>query len=717
MKNLAFTLAEMMVILAIFSVISAATLPVITARQNIDNSDSVTNASAANPWVENAVYLALGYYDSKSALGNTSAVIVGGQVSERAYSIGYPQLIVRDNYGINSGNTGSQIVLLKPAANGNTYYGGRIALGPGGIMGYGSVAFGPDTMNGLPSKRFGSGMQWIGANVYAYGNVALGSKTLENHALSNTKSLYNTAIGKSVLDTGSNDNVGIGTKIFYNQLLSLLEDGFSSSDRNVVIGYGINTYFRDIVAIGSYAGDSVRSSLRNVIIGTYAGTNNRGDGRVNIGFYSGYQLNSNSQPHYSITIGTYAGAYSTNTAAASLHNMIAIGTAAGKDTKFSGSDGIYIGPYAGTNSHSNMRDRHAYQTIMIGTYAGYRVKSDSSSYRHFHTSAPIIIGPYAAYTSSDMTQTNIEVQAPVIIGHNAYREQPFDGISDFPDVAIGYYAAAYTKGARLKNSIFIGTYAGYGTNDSNNSVCIGEWSCAYGASGEYNTIISPYGYFSNSGLKGRTSVIGYPSAITNNSSALGTTLYNQLTSTSGDYNKYSNMVLAPDRYNSVTAATSKIFFYTNTIYKYNSINFDTFSDRRLKTNITPSLYGLNEIRKINIYEFNYKGDTSKTPRIGVIAQEMQKIIPEAVSKMDKNGYLAVSTDWIIFPMINAIKELDKSVLTVDSGMKKYLNEYVSLANRVSNLEKEVKELEKENKSLTKEVNIAYKKAKMAESRQ
>ena len=177
------------------------------------------------------------------------------------------------------------------------------------------------------------------------------------------------------------------------------------------------------------------------------------------------------------------------------------------------------------------------------------------------------------------------------------------------------------------------------------------------------------------------------------------------------------MVLSPDRYNNVSTASSTIFFYSNNVYRYNGTVFDTFSDRRLKTNITPSLYGLNEIRRINIYEFNYKGDTSKTPHIGVIAQEVQKIIPEAVSKMDKDGYLAVSADWIIYPMINAIKELDKSVLNVDSGMKKYLNEYVSLANRVSNLEKEVKKLEKENKSLTKEVNIAYKKAKMAESRQ
>ena len=132
------------------------------------------------------------------------------------------------------------------------------------------------------------------------------------------------------------------------------------------------------------------------------------------------------------------------------------------------------------------------------------------------------------------------------------------------------------------------------------------------------------------------------------------------------------------------------------------------SDKRLKENIRSARYGLNEVRKINVYNFNYKNDL-KTPKIGVIAQEVQKIIPEAIIKME-NGYLTVIFDWILYPMVNAIQEIDNSVIVSTQKIEKYAKEYLVLVQKVNNLEKEVKLLEKENKSLEKEVKVAYKKA-------
>ena len=123
-KNLAFTLAEMMVILAIFSVISAATLPVITAKNNLDVSESATGGYFPDPWKEDALG-AISYYDANSPFANKAAVIVGGQVSDDAYSIGYPQLIVKDN-NVDDKISSSQIVLTK-RNDANIYIGGRIA--------------------------------------------------------------------------------------------------------------------------------------------------------------------------------------------------------------------------------------------------------------------------------------------------------------------------------------------------------------------------------------------------------------------------------------------------------------------------------------------------------------------------------------------------------------------------------------------------------------
>lgn len=62
--------------------------------------------------------------------------------------------------------------------------------------------------------------------------------------------------------------------------------------------------------------------------------------------------------------------------------------------------------------------------------------------------------------------------------------------------------------------------------------------------------------------------------------------------------------------------------------------FSMFSDERLKENIEPvgSLYDAT-----NVYRYNYKGDP--TPRIGLIAQEVEKTRPDAVIEI--GGYKAV----------------------------------------------------------------------------
>lgn len=58
------------------------------------------------------------------------------------------------------------------------------------------------------------------------------------------------------------------------------------------------------------------------------------------------------------------------------------------------------------------------------------------------------------------------------------------------------------------------------------------------------------------------------------------------------------------------------------------------SDKELKENIKP----IGTENGFNIYEFNYKGDDTKF--IGVMAQEVQEVKPEAVMK-DSEGYLMV----------------------------------------------------------------------------
>ena len=92
-----------------------------------------------------------------------------------------------------------------------------------------------------------------------------------------------------------------------------------------------------------------------------------------------------------------------------------------------------------------------------------------------------------------------------------------------------------------------------------------------------------------------------------------------------------------------------------------STTWTTTSDIRLKDVEGRFEYGLNELMKINTYRFRYKKDNplnlpSDRPFQGLMAQELQKIIPEAVTKQ-ADGYFTVNSDPVFWTMLNAIKDL------------------------------------------------------------
>jgi hypothetical protein len=89
-------------------------------------------------------------------------------------------------------------------------------------------------------------------------------------------------------------------------------------------------------------------------------------------------------------------------------------------------------------------------------------------------------------------------------------------------------------------------------------------------------------------------------------------------------------------------------------------SWGTFSDGRLKTVNGGFTSGLSQVMKIHPVHYRYKPDNAMGIRdtdehIGVVAQEVKQVIPEAVTENSK-GYLLVNNDPIIWSMLNAIKE-------------------------------------------------------------
>jgi hypothetical protein len=97
------------------------------------------------------------------------------------------------------------------------------------------------------------------------------------------------------------------------------------------------------------------------------------------------------------------------------------------------------------------------------------------------------------------------------------------------------------------------------------------------------------------------------------------------------------------------------------------------SDERLKENKVLLADALEKVNKLNGYEFDWipmRGiHENEGHDIGVIAQEVEKVMPEIVTTRD-NGYKAVKYEKIVPLLIEAIKELSNEVKELKSQIGK-----------------------------------------------
>jgi len=99
------------------------------------------------------------------------------------------------------------------------------------------------------------------------------------------------------------------------------------------------------------------------------------------------------------------------------------------------------------------------------------------------------------------------------------------------------------------------------------------------------------------------------------------------------------------------------------------------SDKRLKENIKPLNNALDKINKINGVEFDWKELTEEEKKtvhgntghdVGVIAQEIEEVLPEVVTTRD-TGYKAVKYEKIVPLLIQAIKEQQQQIEELKNG--------------------------------------------------
>ena len=116
----------------------------------------------------------------------------------------------------------------------------------------------------------------------------------------------------------------------------------------------------------------------------------------------------------------------------------------------------------------------------------------------------------------------------------------------------------------------------------------------------------------------------------------------------------------------------------------------TTSDMRLKNVNGEFTGGLDKINQLKTYNYTFKKDKKKAPHVGVMAQELQKVFPDAVTNDDK-GFLMIRQDDMFYAMINSIKQLDKLIRGLVNADK--LNE-----QKIKMLEAKNQQLETQNKA-------------------
>ncbi|HEV2349058.1 MAG TPA: tail fiber domain-containing protein, partial [Terriglobia bacterium] len=117
----------------------------------------------------------------------------------------------------------------------------------------------------------------------------------------------------------------------------------------------------------------------------------------------------------------------------------------------------------------------------------------------------------------------------------------------------------------------------------------------------------------------------------------------------------------------------------------------TFSDERLKTIDGSFALGLAQVLRLNPVVYRYKnqnamGISDHQPHVGLVAQEVQKAIPEAVSTNNK-GYLLVNNDPIIWAMLNAIKEQQAEIAKLQRASAAKNAQMVAMKLQIDELRK------------------------------
>ena len=522
--------------------------------------------------------------------------------------------------------------------------------------------------NALAKNTTGSGNVAVGSNSLQYNktgndNIAIGTNA--NYGNFYSQPVKTIAMGNQTSAYG-NGSIALGSSLISSEGDGTSYTGaYSSGSRSIAIGNGSSSKESDSIALGTGA---LTGSENSFIHGTSAlalglSTQALGPNAIAIGSNAKAgetNISGSSVEYGSIAIGALSHAPGPNSiaigrSAESNYEGIAIGNDANADYSYTislGNKSNAINNYSisiGEGSNAS-----GFPSLAIGGYA-----NASGDYS-------IAIGGGILNSTSFAPDASGTGAISIGNGSNAVGDNT---------TAIGYNACRYVTGS---NKICIGANSGpasgsdwASSSDNNERIFIGGKS-------KFNngTAVLEVHNLSSNSLTNLGSADNDTSVVINgNLIVMGNTFLRTRGQNQQHDNNSIRFHLIEHEPDGNKLLTTSYQFQQAWPDLWNSLHL---SDRRLKYVGKENTSGLDKIRQLKVFNYTFKKDEKKTPHVGVIAQDLQKVFPDAVKK-GVDGFLTIRMEDMFYAVINAIKELDAKY----QAQEKRINE---LEQRIERLE-------------------------------
>lgn len=738
-----FSLAELLISLLIISIVLSAAIPTITRKAGADREQIWR-------WTRQGNNAFFGTGSNQSAIIGTDSIpeidksfkdVYAEDTSEAIHDASSDIIEVDD---LKYSNAGDKLVILKKsyssfmnshisfynmpnregATTNNITYAGRIA------MDQGNIAIGMGTLQKLnednPGENTAIGHFALLKNTTGYKNTALGKKALTFNELGS----YNTALGYASLFKIGNDHTSTNSQ--NTSIGAITMHSMLKGNRNTAIGTQALRYNKEgdnNTVIGQNAMLSITKGNNNTVIGTSACSNfSEGSNNICIGYMAGNnaidEKASTPTTLTNDTNGLYIGAgeeaplISGHTKkfekdGKTYDKELIINARKIEFRPFNSSGASFVfHSYSGSNDNgyedasSSGVGRWGVAAFNLRDTGGGSDKSSvSMTFGAVGTTATnkeVRIQTYDKYNPSDPDRM-ADISFNNVLRFDMPPVVDKSGNKSYSKIGIIGQSIPETGGTAYKYTLSLNNKLNVENNDNAPFVFITENDGFKVQNTESSSSTEFFNIKSNTLTltKDKEQLVLTPStfSLVNDGaynvalSNYGITLGDNLKLTLGNGTNMELGTNADIKIPKLTIENGQVAAAIKKLDEKITNLQNPTSDERLKDISGDNIAGLKEINQIEVKNYTYKADKDKIPHVGVIAQQLQKIFPNSVTK-GEDGFLRIRTEEIFYAMVNSIKELYTQVQT--------------LTAKITGLDKRISELEKQNKMLI-EQNKAFEK--------